>query len=278
MCPVGEHDSDALSPAPERLPPAAVRLAEALEQCDAVRRFTYLAEVGSTSDWARSHIRQQPTPAAADGTLIVAGHQTAGRGRHGRRWHAPPGEALLFSFITALPAGALTVAAPVAVAEAIRAITGVAAGIKWPNDILVNDAKTAGILIEMEGPLAIVGVGINTNLRTAALPADIGQPVASLAEAAGTPVDEAALLATLLQRMDALARPASAKLREQRLAAFCTTLGRRIEVDTPAGRLTGTALAISDSGALVLRLDDGPQREILAADIRHLDQPATGRG
>src|SRR5207245_4363471 len=160
--------------------------------------------VQSTQDVARERL--------TDGRVIVAAWQRAGRGRHGRPWSAPPGRALLFSAVLA-PAGPVAAILPllagVAVRDAIASTAGVAAELKWPNDVLSDGAKVAGILVERPpGPFAVLGVGINANLEAVDLPGDWAT---SLLIRTGHPVDLAALLAATLEQLDQwLERAASA--------------------------------------------------------------------
>lgn len=145
---------------------------------------------------------------APHGTLVTAGEQTAGRGRQGRRWHAPAGRALLASVIVR-PLGQddalMPLAAAVAVCEACEAVAPVTCGIKWPNDVWIDRSKVAGVLIEgrpQEG-WAVVGAGINVTTAADELPPEVREHATSLAMAApgGRPT-VAALLAALLRSLE----------------------------------------------------------------------------
>jgi BirA family biotin operon repressor/biotin-[acetyl-CoA-carboxylase] ligase len=144
---------------------------------------------------------------APEGALVVAEEQTAGRGRLGRRWLAPAGTSLLCS-LQLRPAVApgrlpeLTVAASHACAEAIAALTGLEPELKFPNDVLVDGRKIAGILAEAREERVVLGVGININVAADELPREVERPATSLLVETGGEVDRAALLAELLERLE----------------------------------------------------------------------------
>ncbi len=134
----------------------------------------HLRRTGSTNDRARELVAR----GAPHGTLVTAGEQSAGRGRQGRTWSAPPGRALLCSVVVRDPPRLLPLAAGVAVAEAV----GERARVKWPNDVLIDGRKVAGILAEgrpQEG-WAVVGVGVNVAVRTSDFPPELRETAATL--------------------------------------------------------------------------------------------------
>jgi BirA family biotin operon repressor/biotin-[acetyl-CoA-carboxylase] ligase len=147
---------------------------------------------------------------APEGTVILADHQTAGRGRRGRRWTAPAGASLLFSVVLRPPLpvarwGEIPLAAGCAVAEALEAVAGVRAALKWPNDVLVEGGKVAGILAEgIVGPrpLVVLGIGVNVSQGDADWPPELARHARSLAGVAG-PVAREHVLAAVLARLDA---------------------------------------------------------------------------
>lgn len=224
--------------------------------------------VQSTQDVARERL--------TDGRVIVAAWQRAGRGRHGRPWSAPPGRALLFSAVLA-PAGPvapiLPLLAGVAVRDAIASTAGVAAELKWPNDVLSDGAKVAGILVERPpGPFAVLGVGINANLEAADLPGDWAT---SLLIRTGHPVDLDALLAATLEQLDQwLARATSAGIdvivnawRER-----TQMLGQPVEVVLPDRTVRGIAEDVTGSGALLVRSPGGVET-FIAGEVRQVRRP-----
>jgi len=208
---------------------------------------------------------------APDRTVVVAESQAAGRGRRGRAWLDEPGASLLTSIVlrprlapAQLPALSLTAA--VAVAEALAAVAGLAPRLKWPNDVLVDGRKIAGILLESRldpSPLVVLGVGINVRQRT--LPADVGDRATSVRLASGREVALDAVLAALLEALDRwrerLERDGfePARVRWRTLA---DTLGRTVTVDG----VRGVAMDVDADGALVI-VDGGHRQRVLAGDV-----------
>lgn len=208
---------------------------------------------------------------APDRTVVVADHQTAGRGRFGRRWHDEPGASLLLSILLrprlAPPRlSLLSYAAAVAVAEALEAAAGLAARVKWPNDVLVDGRKIAGILLESRiGPVPAVVVGIGINVGQRAFPPDLAPRVTSVALAGGRSTDREALLAALLEAFDTwrgrLEGEGFAAVRARWLA-LSDTLGRRVRVDGRAG----VAVDLDAEGALVLH-DGATLHRVIAGEM-----------
>lgn len=219
-----------------------------------------------------------------EGWAVLADVQTAGRGRRGRRWTSPGGTSLLCSLVlrpavppSALPLlGLLAGVALAACADAYLAPERVA--LKWPNDVLVDGRKAAGLLLEaVAGGGAVLGLGVNVDWRGVERPAELAGAT-SLAEAAAAPVDRWRILAAFAgvfgNRYAAWRRAPGAFLDEYRTR--CATLGSRVRVLLPARDepLTGVAEEIADSGALVLRVGSGERREVHAGDIEHLRREA----
>lgn len=145
-------------------------------------------------------------PARPEGAVVATEHQTAGRGRLGRRWDEPAGSSVLMSVLLRPPAGRavaeLSLVAGLAVARAIEAETGASALLKWPNDVLLRGAKVAGILAEARDGV-IVGIGVNVAQEASELPVRETLPAAgSLRTATGVAHDRAALLATILDELE----------------------------------------------------------------------------
>jgi len=211
----------------------------------------------------------------ADGTVVVAERQTGGQGRLDREWDSPSGGiyASLVSRPTVPPAHApaYTLAAAVAVTDAARE-AGVDAGIKWPNDVLVEQPdgtarKLAGILTEMEGEAdrvswLVVGIGVNANTPAGALP-EGATSVAAEAES----VTRREFLGAVVDRFEALTDDLDAVLPAWRERAL--TLGREVRVETPDGTVEGTATDVEFPGTLVVETADGTVR-VAAGDCEHL--------
>jgi BirA family biotin operon repressor/biotin-[acetyl-CoA-carboxylase] ligase len=196
----------------------------------------WLASVDSTQDVARD---------LPIGSIVVADHQAAGRGRMDRRWEAPPGTALLVSFVLR-PNPLLSLAAGVACAEAC----GPEVRLKWPNDLLFDGRKLGGILVESSPAKAVCGVGINLTWAPEGA-AKLGQP-------------RDALLESLIAGMDAWSS-ASPEAVISRWRSLSATLGRRVRVEISGEAFEGLAEDISDGGALIV---DG--RAVVGGSVTHL--------
>lgn len=217
---------------------------------------------------------------AADGLAVFAESQTAGRGRRGRKWHSPSGANLLCSVALAAeprPAPTVwTVAAGLAVAEAVERSLGLNCQVKWPNDVYLDGCKLAGVLTENRqspaGPVLVVGVGINVN---AAPPAElVDHPAISLAAAAGAgAVSRLPLARALLRRLDAWLADlsddlpaASCRLRNA-FTARCYLTGRQVTLATAAGQVAGIVTALDPLGSFELRQADGRAVALQAAEV-----------
>ncbi|MSO94370.1 MAG: biotin--[acetyl-CoA-carboxylase] ligase [Thermoleophilia bacterium] len=236
--------------------------------------YLYTAETASTQD----------VLAASDhphGAVAVTEHQTAGRGRSGRRWDDAPLTALLCSVLLRPPAGLplprLALVAGLAVATAIEHESGLAAMVKWPNDVLLDGCKVAGILLEASSSRVVCGIGINVNQEERDLPAQTRLPATSLRIGAGRQFDRGVVLAAVLRELEC----GYAEWLEHGLDGLLDDLerrnalrGRRIRVD---GR-TGTAGKIAPDGRLTLVLDRGDIVLVESGEVELEpgDSPATG--
>ena len=242
------------------------------------RPFRCFDEVSSTQDIARDWALADPP--APDGAIVIAESQTAGRGRQGRRWRSPAGGALLVSAIyrpTIAPEHLqrVTMAAGLALADVLSPLLGDAFALKWPNDGLVRGKKLCGILCEatwLGDRLAAVVVGIGLNVRADFSGGDLAAVATSLETALGRPVIRIALLAALLPRLDQwVARAADSGI-VATWRARLGTLGKRVTVYTAPGQLpgpsySGVAEDVDEMGALLVRLDSGDVRQVLAGDV-----------
>jgi BirA family biotin operon repressor/biotin-[acetyl-CoA-carboxylase] ligase len=213
----------------------------------------HLRETGSTNDRAR----ELAAAGAPHGMLVTAGSQTAGRGRQGRAWAGPPGRALLMSLVLREAHPLLPLAAAVAVAEAV----GEEARIKWPNDVLLDGRKVAGILAEgrpQEG-WAVLGVGVNVAIRIEDLPPELHDTAGTLGR---EPSDIEPFLANLLRSLERTLALAPADLLDS-WRARDALLGREI---TWSGG-SGTAAGIDGEGRLVVELQDGGRTALDAGEV-----------
>ena len=220
----------------------------------------------------------------AEGQVLVAEEQTAGRGRMGRPWVSHPGASLTFSVLlrpAAIPAsrrGWLPLLTGVSVAVAVREVSAVAAVLKWPNDVLVGPRKLAGILAEQSGDLVVIGIGINVATPAGALPAAAGGLRATSLLAEGAAVSREAVLAAILPELERRylgfrADPDVARgglLADYR--ALCATLGRSVRVELPGGRvLSGEAEGIDSGGRLLVAEGGGASpTPVAAGDVIHV--------
>jgi BirA family transcriptional regulator, biotin operon repressor / biotin---[acetyl-CoA-carboxylase] ligase len=245
-----------------------------------------VASTGSTN--ADLQARAAAEPGGAEGRVLVAEEQTAGRGRRGRTWSSVPGESLTFSVLlrpASVPPGRrgwLSLLTGVAVASAVRTLTDVQAVLKWPNDVLVGDRKLAGILAEQSPDMSavVIGVGVNVATPADALPvAATGLAATSLAVEAGGAVSREDLLLAVLDQLERWyvafrsdPDPENAGLLTE-YRALCGTLGRAVRVELPAGRvLTGTAVDIDADGRLLVKepASDAPAVAVSAGDVIHV--------
>jgi len=211
---------------------------------------------------------------APDGTVIVADAQRAGRGRLCRHWSSPAGCNLYLSILLRGPfpqtvVTALPFLAAVATRDAIRDVIGEAAGvivhIKWPNDLIINDRKVGGILVEArsaggESLLAVVGIGLNVNWPSHAMPDELKATATSLEQELGRSLDRSGLLTAVLHRFDhgfgRLCKEGAMWLIDE-WSRSCQTLGQTVDIETSSGSLTGLAEAVEPGGLLRLRHTDG---------------------
>lgn len=247
------------------------------------QRVHWLTSAGSTNDVA-SRLAEL---GADEGTTVVAEAQKAGRGRHGRLWFSPPGAGLYVSVVLRPsnehplssrenPATLLTLASGVAIAEGVRAATGLPAEIKWPNDVMIGRRKLGGILAEaaaQTGEVQFIVLGFGLNLRPAAYPAALASRATSIEAETSRPADRALILAEILA---ALAER-YATLRAGGFDAILSSWRRLapslpsalIEWDSPGGVVGGRAEGIDDQGALLVRIGDRIER-LISGEIRWL--------
>jgi len=263
------------------------------------------AEVDSTNRVAADLVRS----GAGEGLVVVADHQTAGRGRRGRSWEAPPASSLLVSVVLGLPIGGalgpsgplsgalgpsgplsgalgpsgplsgapahlVTVACALAVADACADVAGFAPGLKWPNDVVVGERKLAGVLAEIPVPgAAVVGLGLNVRWP-GRMPPHL-EPVAVTAESvAGGPLDTRELLDAYLVRLETrwreLVDAGTVVAMMGDYRQRCVTLGREVRLDLPGGLVwAGTATDVHDDGSLQVAGEAGSRR-ITAGGVVHL--------
>ncbi len=212
---------------------------------------------------------------AAEGTAVVANEQTAGIGRQGHSWHSEPDSGLYVSLVLYPPLEpatrpVLTLALGLAAAEAIGRVAGIQCDLRWPNDIIVNDRKAAGILVQLAGKAAVAGIGINVN--HAAFPDDIAHLATSIFLATGQRYDRADLLIALVESAMAFSKMLREAGKTAILAAFTRVSsyakGKRVVVDMGDRQLEGITAGLDDNGFLRILKPDGMLETVLAGGVR----------
>ncbi|MCC6830637.1 MAG: biotin--[acetyl-CoA-carboxylase] ligase [Thermoleophilia bacterium] len=258
---------------PDRLTQAEV--VHGLASKDLGRSVHHFERCGTTQAVAR----QLAEEGAPHGTLVVAEVQTAARGRLGREYCSPAG-GIWCTLIRRGPmptvrAPLVPLAAGVAVADAVSAVAGVTAAVKWPNDVMVGGRKVAGILTELAAEeqrvrYILVGTGVNVNVDPAEFPPEVAATAGSLGAIAGRRVGRAALLQRYLERLEVLYGDLCAGRLEAVLDAWRAmpnSIGKAIRTTTSEGVAEGFATGIDGDGALLVRRDDGAMVRLLAGDV-----------
>ena len=229
-------------------------------------------EVGSTNDLAL----QRGAEGAVEGTLILASHQTAGRGRRGRRWYAPPGSSILASLILrhrllATQIGLPNLIGAVSIATAIRNATNLPTMVKWPNDVLINGKKVSGVLTELEydrhrQPFFVMGFGVNVNTTIANLPVELRDTATSLRIESGREILCVGLIKEILHQLEDNYQLLKAGQTEQlieRANGLLVMSGQWVQIETTDGVFDGMAERMDFDGRLILRDRNGELRKIL---------------
>lgn len=223
----------------------------------------YLAECGSSNrvamQWAKD--------GAPNGSLILTDYQSAGRGRLDRSWYGPAGGNLLFSMVLRPQLetemwGLVGLAAGVAVGRCLRALD-IDASLKWPNDVMVGEKKIAGILVESERDVLVLGIGINVNVSE--FPAPLRDTATSMVLAAGRRFERLQVLQECVKEFVLVYGQLPEGLVES-YRSFCGTLGARVKVECSGESVEDVAEDVNDTGALVL----SGGRVISAGDVVHL--------
>ncbi len=242
------------------------------------RPFRFYEQVDSTQDVAREWALSDPD--LPGGAVVIAEDQTAGRGRQGRAWIAPPGSSIMCSVVLRphivpehLPR--VTMVGGVAVDDTLASLLPGRVAIKWPNDLLVGGKKICGILSEatwIGERLVAVILGIGINVRVDFSGTELAGVATSIEAELGRAIDRRVMLANLLGHVytwaERINEPALFETWRSRLG----TLGKRVTVYTEPDKrhspsYTGVAESVDNDGALIVRLDSGEQRRVRAADV-----------
>lgn len=263
-----------------------VRTPDALHADDLLARLTdtrvigrdvrVFKETNSTNDV----IEKMARDGAKEGVVVYAESQSKGRGRMGRKWVSPPRKGLWFSILLRpqmrpQAVTQITVAAATALSRAIRRISGIALQVKWPNDILVEGKKVAGILTEMNAEVdrvkyVILGIGVDVNLADEDLPEDLKSIATSVRIESGRQIDRPALAAAILEELDAdyerLERGGFRAVAEE-WEAQCVTLGHDVSISMGNRKIRGRAESLDEDGALMIRSAHGQLERIIGGDV-----------
>lgn len=218
---------------------------------------------------------------AEEGTGVIADAQRKGKGRRGRQWFSPAGINLYVTFIfrpciSPQKAPQLSLPSALATAKAIEKVTGIKPEIKWPNDILIQRKKVAGILLEMEShedrvDFILIGIGVNINAGKDELPSEIKDLATSLRIATGKPIPRLKFGKSLFREMDSCYRIYLSQGLSSILPSwknYSDIWGKRIEILTPKGHITGVALDLDQEGALLLLKERGVIERIISGEIQ----------
>lgn len=235
--------------------------------------------LASTNTAARALAEQ----GCVHGTLVVADRQTGGRGRKGRAWFSPPGCGIYASLVLRpeLPPDHIpvfTLAAGVAVAETLRAATGLSVDIKWPNDVLYGGRKLCGILTEMSSDadrvdFVIVGIGINVNTPRSRFRDELRDIATSTFAETGHTIQRAVVLSAIMARFEEIYREVDTSGTEgvlRRWSDLCPLFGRQVQVERVRDVVKGTVVGITTAGALQVRDAAGVVETVLSGDVSSL--------
>jgi len=235
----------------------------------------YFSKIGSTNTEAK----KLASAGCPEGTLVITETQLGGRGRLSRGWFSPVAKGIWLSVVLRPPfppqeAPKCTLMAAVALNRAIKDITGLPCGIKWPNDILCNGKKLVGILTEMSAEMdainyIVIGIGVNVNIAAEEIPPELQTIATSLSMETGAPVSRLDLLVRILERLEEIYLCVRASGFDTVLAAWrgeSITLGRMVNVIGPDKTFAGQAVDIDADGALLVLTESGTER-VLAGDV-----------
>lgn len=240
------------------------------------RDIRVFEETNSTNDIVEKLARD----GVKEGAVVFAEAQTRGRGRLGRKWLSPARRGLWFSVLLRpdlrpQAATQLTVAAATALCRAIRAQTELTPQVKWPNDILINGRKVAGVLTELAAEIdhvkhLILGIGVDVNLTASEFPAELKKVATSLKIESGRHLNRLDLAAAILRELDAdyqrIQRGRFAEVADE-WEEQCITLGHRVRIHIGNREITGRAEALDDDGALLVRTEHGHLERIIGGDV-----------
>ena len=228
-----------------------------------------------------THAKNLAAEGAPHGTVLIANHQTGGRGRMGRRFHSPVGSGIYLSVILRpdhLPGELmhLTCAVGTAMCRAVESVTGFCPGIKWINDLVWESRKLGGILAELalapatgKCAYAVVGIGINCSQNDGDFPPEIAHIATSLKQVTGEPVDRNRLAAAMIEALSSMSENLISE--KESIMDFyrshCVTLGKDVSVHRFDDARHGTAIGMDADGGLIVRYADGTEQTVSAGEV-----------
>nr|WP_122012311.1 biotin--[acetyl-CoA-carboxylase] ligase [Maliibacterium massiliense] len=241
------------------------------------QNIDYKQEMANTNARAKK-LAEQGAPA---GTVVLTEQQTQGRGRLGRTWFSPAGSGVWMSVLlrpemNAGDAMKITMLTGLAVARAIETVSGIRAGIKWPNDIVIGQKKVCGILTEMNANVdgvewVVVGIGVNVNMRAEDMPEELRKTATSLYMERGLETSRLEMVRNICYEMELLLDEYQRTgdfvpiLNDYR--SYSVTLGQTVRVTGAEGAFIGTAAEFDDEGVLLVQLEDGTVKRVLSGDV-----------
>lgn len=227
--------------------------------------------VSSTQDAAKKLVEQ----GAGEGTVVLAETQVKGKGRLGKFFFSPPGVGIWISIIlypgfSASSRISVGLTAALAAANAVRKVTGLRAFVKWPNDVLVRSKKVAGILVETVEKAIILGAGINVNLDEEQFPVDLRDRATSISRELGKEISRISLIKEFLSQFEhyyIILREEGFSSVIEDLRALSAVIGRQVVVSFNGKKFEGQAVDMDTDGALIIRLDSGVEKRIVAGNI-----------
>lgn len=252
-------------------------LAKLDAECPTRDTLHWFDSIESTNTYAK----QMAAQGAPQGTVVIAGHQTGGRGRLGRSFSSPAGMGIYLSFILRPRCRPqemmhLTCAAAVAACDAVQAAVGLHPQIKWTNDLVIGCKKLGGILTELsvDGKtglvdFAVIGIGINCSQNEADFPEDIRHMAVSLSAACEKPISRSTVAATLIDELNKMAAHFLADRKEiiDRYRNLCITIGKKILVLRGGQSRYGKALDVDSEGGLIVEYPDGSQETVTSGEV-----------
>jgi BirA family biotin operon repressor/biotin-[acetyl-CoA-carboxylase] ligase len=268
------HRGYKLISSPDKVLPAEIR--DGLETKYIGRELYCFDEAGSTNELAMKLAEST----ASEGTVVIAERQTAGKGRLGRKWISPAGAGLWFSVIlkpkiSPQHSAKLTFISGLAVLDAIKALTGLKAGLKWPNDVMINGRKVCGILTEIKsGPdvikYQVLGIGVNVNIAEKDFPDLLKCSATSLAQESKKEVVRLKLLKEILKNIETgydLFKKEGFSPFLSRWKEHSVTLNKKVKVAGILESFEGFAVDVDEDCALILRLATGEKKRVLSGDV-----------